>query len=99
PSAPLSPLSYTTLFRSDRRHDLDQAFLHRDFDAEAAEFTARGDLHVAEALGVHVARMRIEPGQHAVDRRFDELGVVGLLDVVGADRKSTRLNSSHDQTS
>src|SRR5580700_9985052 len=28
--------------------------------------------------------MRIEPGQHAVDRRFDQLGVVGLLHVVGA---------------
>src|SRR6202035_1594257 len=30
------------------------------------------------------ARMRIEPGQHAVDRRFDELAVVGFLDVIGA---------------
>ena len=68
----------------DRRHDLDQAVLHRDLDAEAAEFAAGLHLHVAEALGVHVARMRIEPGQHAVDRRLDELGVVGLLDIVGA---------------
>ena len=68
----------------DRRHDLDQAVLHRDLDAEAAELAARLHLHVAEALGVHVARMRIEPGQHAVDGRFDQLGVVRLLDVVGA---------------
>src|SRR5262245_29734473 len=28
--------------------------------------------------------MRIEPGQHAVDRRLDELAVVGLLHIVGA---------------
>ena len=68
----------------DRRHDLDQAVFHRDFDAEAAELAARLDLHVAEALGVHVARMRIEAREHAVDRRFDQLGVVRLLDVVGA---------------
>jgi hypothetical protein len=26
--------------------------------------------------------MRIEPGQHAVDRRFDELAVVRLFDIV-----------------
>ncbi len=35
-------------------------------------------------LRVHVARMRIETGEHAVDRRFDQLGVVRLLDIVGA---------------
>ena len=69
----------------DRRDHLDQAVLHGDLDAEAAELAAGLHLHVAEALGVHVARMRIEPGQHAVDRRFDQLGVVGLLDIVGAD--------------
>ena len=68
----------------DRRHHLDQAVLHGDLDAEPAELAAGLHLHVAEALGVHVARMRIEPGQHAVDRRFDQLGVVGLLDIVGA---------------
>ena len=28
--------------------------------------------------------MRIEPRQHAVDRGCDQLGVVGLVDVVGA---------------
>jgi hypothetical protein len=49
-----------------------------------AELTARLHLHVAEALGIHVARMRIETGQHAVDRGFDQLGVVRLLHVIGA---------------
>ena len=68
----------------DRRDDLDQAVFHRDLDAEPAELAAGLHLHVAEALGVHVARMRVEPGQHAVDGRFDQLGVVRLLDVVGA---------------
>jgi hypothetical protein len=29
--------------------------------------------------------MGIERGEHAVDRRFDEHRVVGLLDIVGAD--------------
>ena len=68
----------------DRGHDLDEAVFHRDFDAEPAEFAAGLHLHVAEALGVHVARMRIEPGEHAVDRSFDQLAVVRLLDIFGA---------------
>ena len=57
----------------DRRDDLHEAVFHRHLDAEAAEFAAGLHLHVTEALGVHVARMRIERGQHAVDGRFDEL--------------------------
>ena len=28
--------------------------------------------------------MRIEPGEHAVDRRRDELVVIGFLDIIGA---------------
>src|SRR5260221_379360 len=69
----------------DRGDDLDQSVFHRDFDAEPAEFAAGLHLHVAEALGIHVARMRIEAGQHSADGRFDELAVVGFLDVVAAD--------------
>src|SRR5262245_3943519 len=68
----------------DRGDDLDQAVLHGDLDAEAAELAPGLHLHVAEALGIHVARMRIEPSQHAVDRRFDQLAVVGFFHVVGA---------------
>ena len=68
----------------DRRHHLDQTVLHGDFDAEPAEFPAGLHLHVAEALGVHVARMRIQRIEHAVDGRFDQLAVIRLLDIVGA---------------
>ena len=68
----------------DRGDHLDGAVLLGDLDAEAAELAARLHLHVAVALGVHVARMRIEPGEHAVDRRLDQLGVVGLVDIVDA---------------
>ena len=69
----------------DRRDHLDQAVLHRDLDAETAELSARLHLHVAEALGIHIARMRIETSEHAADGRFDQLAVVGLFDVVATD--------------
>src|ERR1700704_4022757 len=68
----------------DRRHDLDQALFLRDLDAQPAELAARLDLPVAEALRVHVARMRIEPVEHPVDGRLDQLGVVRLFDIVRA---------------
>ena len=66
----------------DRSHNLNQAILHGDLDAKAAELAAGLHLHVAEALGIHVARMRIEPSQHAVDGQLDQLAVVGLLHIV-----------------
>ena len=69
----------------DRRDHLDEALFHRDLDAEAAEFARRRLLHLAPGLVVHVARVRIERGHHAVDRTLHQLGVVGLLDVVGPD--------------
>jgi hypothetical protein len=69
----------------DRRHHLDEAVFHRDLDAEPAELAMRGLLHVAPALRIHVARMRIERGDHAVDRTFHQLAVVGLLDIAGTD--------------
>ena len=68
----------------DGRHDLEQAVLLSHFDAESAEFAFRLDLHVLERFGVHVARVRIERGQHAIDRSLDHLGVIGLLDVIVA---------------
>ena len=70
----------------DRAHDLDQAVLHHDFEAEAAEFLAlHAGLEVLQRLGIKIVRMRIERRQHAVDRRFDHLLVVGLLDIAVAD--------------
>src|SRR5262249_23777215 len=66
----------------DWSDDLDQPVLHGHFDAETAELAARLHLHIAEALGVHIARMWIEPRQHSVDRRFNQLAVVGLFHVV-----------------
>ena len=69
----------------DRRDDLDQPVFLRDLDAQTAELALGLHLHVAEALGVHVARMGIERGQHAVDRRLDQFAFVGLLDIIGAD--------------
>ena len=44
----------------DRRDHLDDAVLHRDLDAEAAELALGLHLHVGEAFGVEIARMRIE---------------------------------------
>ncbi len=68
----------------DRRDHLDQTVLHGDLDPEAAELALGIHLHFAEAVGIHVARMRIEPAEHAVDRTLDELGVFGLFDVIRA---------------
>ena len=42
-------------------------------------------LHVAELLGVHVAAMRIEPAQHAVQRILHQFLVGDRLDIIGAD--------------
>jgi hypothetical protein len=62
----------------DRRDHLDEAALHGDLDAEAAELALGLDPHVAVALLVQEARMRIERAQHALNRRFDEF-LVGLF--------------------
>ena len=69
----------------DRRDDLDEAVLHGDLDAEAAELAAHLRLQVAKILRIEIARVRIERAQHAVDGGLDELLVVRLLDIVGAD--------------
>ena len=52
----------------DRRDHLDEAVLHRHLDPEPAELAAGLHLHVVEVLRVQIVRMRIERGQHAVDR-------------------------------
>ena len=60
----------------DRRDHLDRAILAGDLDAEAAVFAARLVLHLAVGVGIEVVGMRIERGQHAVQRRLDQLLVV-----------------------
>src|SRR5216684_7369257 len=76
-------------FSSRRRHtrcsrDWSSDVCSSDLDAEPAERALGLRLHVAEALGVHVARMGIEAIEHAVDRTLDQLAVIGLLDVMRA---------------
>ena len=41
-------------------------------------------LHLVEAGLVDVGRMRIKLAEHAVDRRFDKLAVIGSVDVIVA---------------
>ena len=52
---------------------------------ETTELALGLDLHVAVFLGIEIAGMRVERGQHAVDRRLDQHLVGHLLDVFGAD--------------
>ena len=61
----------------DRGDDLDEFVFHRHFDAETAEFTLGLGAHVFGILGIHVARMRIERGEHAVDGVLDQLVFCG----------------------
>ncbi len=68
------------IHRSDH---LDEAILHHDLDTEPAELAVGGLLHVTPGLLIHVPRMRIERCDHAVDRALDQLGVVGLFNVIG----------------
>ncbi len=68
----------------DRRDHLDQPALHRDFDAQPAELAAGLDLHVGEVLGVEIIGMRVERGQHAVDRALDQRVVLDVVDIAVA---------------
>ncbi len=67
----------------DWRYHLEETVLHVDLHAEAAELAAGGRLHVAIALRIHVARMRIKRLENSVDRCVEKLFVFGLVDVVG----------------
>ena len=68
----------------DRCDHLDEAFLHRDLDADPAELALGLHLHLPELVRAHVARVRVERGEHAVDGALDQLRFVRWLDVVGA---------------
>ena len=68
----------------DGRDHFDQPVFLRHFDADAAELTLGGDLHVVIGLGVHIARMRIEAGDHALDRGVDQFAVLHRAHIIGA---------------
>ena len=68
----------------DRRDHFYQPALHRHFDAQPAELAAGLDLHIGEVLGVQIVGMRVERGQHAVDRAFDQRVVLDFVDIAVA---------------
>src|SRR5207237_3806036 len=69
----------------DGRDHLDESILGADLDAEAAEFTLRAHLQVAIGFLVEERGVRIEAGEHAVDRFLEELAILDRLDVVALD--------------
>ena len=69
----------------DGRDDLDDALFHLHFDAEAAELAGGVFLHIGIVDRLHIAGMRIERGQHALERGVDEFALIGGLDIFGAD--------------
>ena len=69
----------------DGRDDLDETVLLRHLDADAAELALGLDLHRGKVLGVHIAGMRVQRGQHAANRRLDQLLAVGGFDILRAD--------------
>ena len=68
----------------DRADDLDEPVILRHLDPEAAELAPRLHLHVAEGFGVHVIAVRIEAGQHPVDRVLDQVAITHRLDIFRA---------------
>src|SRR5690606_19258459 len=68
----------------DGGHHFHQAFLHGDLDAQPPEFAPGLGAHFAEAVGIKIAGVRIEIGEHAANGRLDQFLVADFLDVVGA---------------
>ena len=66
----------------NRRNHHDQTAFHGDLDAKAAEFALGLHLHIPEILFVEKAGMGIERSQHAIDRRFDQLGIGDLFHII-----------------
>ena len=66
-----------------RGHDLHEAVLRCDLDAEAAILAGRLRLHVLEVIGVEIGGVRVKRGQHAVDRSLDRFGRFKLGHVIG----------------
>ncbi len=69
-----------------RRCDhLDRAILLRDRQAKPAIAAFGLGPQILEIARVEEARMRVEAGEHAVDRALDQLFVIDLFDIVAAD--------------
>ncbi len=68
------------------RDHLDRTLVAGHLDAQAAVFAAGLVAHVAIVIGVQIARVRIQRGQHAVDRRLDQLLVVDRRHILVLDR-------------
>ena len=69
----------------DGRDHLDEAVLHADLDAQAAEFAAGAFLQLSECLGLEVGRVRVEVAEHALDGVLQQRLVADRLDVGGLD--------------
>ena len=69
----------------DRRDDLDRPVLDADRQAQPAIFARHLIVEILGFGGVHIVGMRIEAGEHAVDRAVDQLLVIDLVDIIAAD--------------
>src|SRR5206468_12988167 len=88
---------YTTLFRSHRGEPA------ADLGVDVARHRNRVAQVLPDDLGARVAVIGGRPGHHLVEHRAKGVEVTPAVEVRLAegllDRKSTRLNSSHDQIS
>ena len=69
----------------DRADHFQQTVGFGHLQAETAELAGGLDLHVVILLLIHVAAMRIQPGEHAVDRVIDQLVRRRVDHVIGFD--------------
>ena len=65
-----------------RRDYLDRAVLHRDGQPEAAVIPLGHDPHVVEVERIDIGGMRVEAGEHPLDRAVDQFLVVGRVDII-----------------
>ena len=66
-----------------RGDHLDRAVLDRDGEAEAAVIAVGRRLQLVEVARLGVGAVRVERGQHAVDRALDQRLVVDRIDIIG----------------
>src|SRR5207247_9566019 len=90
PRSPLSP--YTTLFRSRHQPPLEPADIQRRLN----EIQQLHGLFVDAVERVHVFRRQVAEGAIALQIVVPDDHVQRRAQLVGQDRKSTRLNSSHE---